>query len=333
MTDQPRFACIVGAPRCGTTSLAGYLKEHPDVCFSSVKEPHFFAQHDLRGLGEEELGRLVEQNYVERYFAARQPSHRLLAEGSVTYLYAAEQMEPILRLWPDARFIIAVRDPLQMLPSLHQRLLYLGDETVTDFEQAWQLRHRRARGEAIPRSCVEPRFLQYEEGALLGKHVERFFAAVGRERCQVVLFDDLKADPAGVYRRLLDFLGLPDDGRRDFTAWRASRGYRSAVLQRLLKRPPVVTRAVLAGEKYRLRVGAGGRPKQDPPLVRALLAGRKKLLRWNNSAPPPPVHLPERLKAEIRDRLADDVGHLSRLIGRDLGHWLALAPEWPAVPS
>ena len=48
--DFDRFAFIVGAPRCGTTTLAQFLKNHPSVSFPAVKEPHFFSQHNLRGL-------------------------------------------------------------------------------------------------------------------------------------------------------------------------------------------------------------------------------------------------------------------------------------------
>src|SRR4030095_12367410 len=120
-----RFAAIVGAPRCGTTSLSRYLEAHPDVDFSQVKEPHFFSQFDLTELDPERLREMIEQEYLARYFADADPARRLLMEGSVTYLYTPSQIEPILRTWPDARFIIAVRDPFSMLPSLHQRLLLL----------------------------------------------------------------------------------------------------------------------------------------------------------------------------------------------------------------
>ena len=49
--DYPRALRLPSsaAPRCGTTSLARYLASHPDICFSKVKEPHFFAMHDLSG--------------------------------------------------------------------------------------------------------------------------------------------------------------------------------------------------------------------------------------------------------------------------------------------
>ena len=158
-----RAAFIVGAPRCGTTTLSALLKQHPSVCFSRPKEPHFFSRHDLRGLDEREL-EAAASRYVERFFDPR-PGARMLAEASPTYLYLPEQMEPILRIWPEARFIITVRNPVDMLPSLHARLLVTGDEVIRDFAKAWAMTGERAAGRQIPRSCIEPRWLRYDEAA------------------------------------------------------------------------------------------------------------------------------------------------------------------------
>ena len=226
MMDSSRFCFVVGAPRCGTTTLASFLKRHPEVCFSSVKEPHFFAQFDFAGVPEDELRRRIDDQYLSRYFAHCTDDRLLSAEASVTYLYAPERMEPILRLWPDAKFVIAVRDPLAMLPSLHQRLLYLGDETVTDFGKAWKLNAERAQGRSIPKTCVDPRWLRYDQAGRLGTYVENFFQAVGRERCFVALFDDLIANPQKLSRELIEFLQLSPDEDLQLGTKRVSKGYR-----------------------------------------------------------------------------------------------------------
>jgi hypothetical protein len=316
-----RFACIVGAPRCGTTALSRYLGQHPEVRFSAPKEPHFFSTAHLDDLGHVELESFVEEEYLERFFPSRSNGH-LLAEGSVSYLYAAERMQRILQLWPDAKFIISVRDPMEMLPSLHRRMIYNGDETVEDFDRAWDLVPERRNGRRIPRSCVDPRFLDYEEIGRLGKHVERFLDAVGRERCFVSVYDEFAADPAGQYRRILDFLGLPDDGRTDFEPHRATQGVKSAWLQRLLKRPPKSARTLLAGSHFRRRVvKLNGKTKLPPAVQEFILSGRKRLLKWNK-IPAPPIILSEKMRRTIRDTYSDDVDRLSRAIGRDLGHWL-----------
>lgn len=317
---DPRFAFVVGAPRSGTTALSKYLRKHPGVCFSSPKEPHYFARFDLRG-DPKAAAAQVARDYLPRYFAHCEGDGRLRAEGSVTYLYVPEQMRPVVELWPQAKFVICVRDPLQLLPSLHQRLLYLGDETVTSFEKAWALRHRRARGQAIPRSCVEPRWLRYDEAGYLGQAAERFFAEVGRERCHVVVFDDLARDPGGEYRRLLAFLGLPNDGRTRFESVRSGQGFRFGWLQRLLKRPPVLTQRAVgkaARQHYGEVDGVGPNKKKRPSRISA---ARKRLLEWN-SAPAPRAKLSPAVRREIRDLYADDIDKLGRLLGRDLSHWL-----------
>jgi hypothetical protein len=314
-----RFACIVGAPRCGTTTLARLLESHPDVSFSSVKEPHYFALFDLNGLDDAELKETVGDEYLARYFSNVDPGSTVMAEGSVSYLYAPERLLPLLRIWPDAKFIIAVRDPLEQLPSFHQRLLYQTDENVADFEKAWRLIEDRRAGRKIPWGCIDPRQLQYDEVARFGKHVGRFFDVIGRDRCHVVVFDDLKADPEKAFADLLSFLDLPPAPLPADWNPRPRRGFKIGWLQRLLKRPPFA-RSLLAGEKFRKRIVA--KPNKKPSRVsRAVMATRKALLEWNRT-PPPRVQLRPSFVKEIRETLSDDVAKLSGLLDRDLSHWL-----------
>jgi hypothetical protein len=324
------WCSIVGAPRCGTTSLARYLGGHPDVCAANVKEPHYFSRRDYKGVSEAETERSIREEYVERFFREHVPGTMLL-DGSVSYLYAPERLMPALRTWPDAKFIIAIRNPLEMLPSLHQRHFCNGDENVADFERAWSLVGERRSGKRIPRTCIDPRLLDYEEIGRLGKYVRQFFDVVGRERCFVSVFDDLVADPAFHYSQILAFLSLPQDRRDDFYAFRASTGIRSPLLQRLLKRPPVA-RQLLSSEAALRREGIamqnGRRARAGMPSLKAL---RKQLLKWNRTSPPE-RRLSPALTAAIRDALAGDVADLSALLHRDLGHWLASGSESRTAP-
>ena len=319
------WCSIVGAPRCGTTSLARYLGGHPDVCPANVKEPHYFSRRDFRAVPAEKCKRLVKEEYLEHFFPGRVPGAMLL-DGSVSYLYAPERLQPALSAWPDAKFIIAVRNPLEMLPSLHQRHFCNGDEDVSDFERAWSLVGERRHGRLIPRTCVDLRLLDYEEIGRLGKYVRKFFDVVGRERCFVSVFDDLADEPAAHYSRILEFLGLPPDRRDDYFPYRASTGIRSPLLQRLLKRPPVA-RKLLSSESALRRDGIAVRNGLGTLAgVPSLKALRKQLLKWNRTTAPPRVLSP-RLRACVCDALAEDVANLSALLERDLSHWLT--PEAP----
>ena len=286
--DFDRFIFIVGAPRCGTTTLAQFLRDHPAVRFSRIKEPHFFARHDLQTLNDDELRAAVERDYLTRFFGGDRRG-RVGADGSVSYLYRPELLEPVLRLWPESRFIIGLRNPLTMLPSLHRRLLYIGDENLQTFEEAWKAVSQRAAGRRIPPSCADPSFLRYDEAGRLGTYVERLFDVVGRERCLPVIFDDLTNDPDRQYRRMLDFCGLEFVPRTEFRAHRRGSAVRVHWLQRLLKRPPKAVREYVVGEQFPLRQQrAEGALKRSAR--RAILAARERLLEWNRTpAPPEPL--------------------------------------------
>ena len=324
MNNMSRFAFIVGAPRCGTTTLASFLQQHPDVCFSAVKEPHFFTQHDFSSVDKVTMERLVEDEYLERFFSQCDGSEKLRAEGSVTYLYGADHMKPILELWPDSKFVIALRDPLSMLPSLHARLLVTGDENIREFPKAWAKVDERARGKSIPRSAVDPRFLRYDEAGKFGRNVAQFLKVVGRERCHFVLFDDLSRDPQGAYRDLCHFLGIKPWEDTNFAAQRKNKSIRFGWLQRLLKRPPKSVRTVLAGEKYRQREKK--LDAKEGKAIAAIFAVRTRLLDWNK-IPAKRQELDPKLRSQIIERLRDDVILLSKTIDRDLSHWLGGVPE------
>lgn len=318
-----QFACIVGAPRSGTTFLSNCLREHPDVCFSAVKEPHYFSQLDLAERPLEALRQTVGTDYLSRFFP-HLADEKILVEGSVSYLYAPRQVRAATRLWADTRFIIAVRDPLDLLPSLHQRLICTGDETVRNFDRAWALVPERMRGRSVPRSCIDPRLLQYEEVGRLGTYVELFLSAVGRERCMVVVFDDLKTRPQEVYHKVLEFLGLPPHERSDFSPSRASCGCKSPALQRLLKRPPKSARRLLAGEKFQHRTAAS---RPAPELVKSIFRLRRRLLDWNRT-PAPPIRVSSTVRQQIIETYTFEIAKLSGLLQRDLSHWLGgAAPE------
>ena len=319
--DVDRFVFIVGAPRCGTTTMARWLQAHPQILFPFVKEPHFFWQHDLRGLEDSELRRRVESDYLDHFFREAEPGQTVGFDGSVSYLYAPEQLEPALKLWPNSRFIVGVRDPMTLLPSLHKRLIFTGDENIRRFEDAWAAIPDRAAGRRIPWSTIEPRWLRYDEGARYGTYVERLFNAVGKERCLVMVFDDLVADPAWQHERLLEFTGLQPMPLAEGKAERESKGVRFLLLQQLLKRPPRALLPYLAGKRHVGRFDKeagrkiGSAPSKGPPSL------RKRILRWNKAEDEKrPISMV--VQREIRDQLQDEVDKLGELIGRDLSHWL-----------
>ncbi|MFL6753442.1 MAG: sulfotransferase family protein [Sphingomicrobium sp.] len=319
--DFDSFVFIVGAPRCGTTTLSRFLQNHPAISFPLVKEPHYFGREDLRALGDAELKARVEAEFLQRFYHSA-PEGCVGADASPSYLYAPELLEPVLRLWPDSRFVVSLRDPLAMLPSLYQRLVYVGEETAATFADAWTSVSDRAAGRRIPRACADPRLLRYDEAGRFATYLDRLYSVVGKERCQVVIFDDLVADPAATYDRLMAFIGLEPQAGVDFSARRAGKAVRSRWLQRLLKRPPNVIRDRLGGELYRQRIRQLENDHQHQNgLAAGVLSMRKRLLEWN-SIPRSPERLSPELQADISRSFRQEIDQLGRMLGRDLSHWL-----------
>lgn len=311
MIQTPHFPdfFVVGAPRCGTTSFCRWLARNPQICFSRPKETHYFTL-----LSADPAASDLKLDYLDRYFGHYAAPHRLAGEGSVSYLYQPESLERILRLNPDARFIALVRNPLAMLPSYHLKMLFLLQEDEPDFGQAWVLEQERTRGERVPRDCLDARLLMYSQVAMLGAQIERLFAIAGRERSHVIVFDDLLADPLGVYRLALKFLDVDYDGQIHFERRYGSRMYRYRWLQRMLFVP-----AMRGGKMLNTLQRRSRKYTRDGSKLPSLI---KRVTRWNN-VPASPAPLTQEMVAVIRETLAPDVLKLSRLLDRDLSSWLA----------
>jgi len=305
---------VIGAPRCGTTSLCRFFAKNPQICFSRPKEPHYFAR-----VGGLPSGGELQRDYLERYFGHRQPAHRVAGEGSVSHLYAPEAIERILHFNPAARFIVMLRNPMSMLPSYHLKMRYLLQEDEEDFAAAWRLQEARSRGKHVPRHCLDPRTLMYGEVARYGAHLERVFSLAGRERTHVIVFDDFVANPLDAYREALGFLGVDYDGRTWFSPRNESRIYRYRWLQELLYVPASrggVTRGVarrVARKHKHSKSRKGG--------------WVRRLAEWNRISTTPAL-LTREMRAVVAEHLRSDNLLLGRLLRRDLSDWLAE----PAVP-
>ncbi len=295
---------LVGAPRCGTTAFSKALARNPQICFSKPKEPHFFIRQHADLAATE-----IKEAYLRMFFPHLDDSHRVIAEGSVSYLYSPEAIRTILAYDRDARFIAMVRNPVDMLPSYHARLLFTLDEDVKDFARAWSLQERRQRGEHIPKRCRDPRLLQYAAIGRLGEHLERLFQTAGRERCHVIVFDDFVQDPIKVYQETLAFIGVDDDGRTQLPQKNQNRGFKNAWLQQFVMNPPrLIARFI---EK---------RQMQGLDWLAYLRPLRRRIKKFNKvEAKRSPLDEP--MRQTLRVAFADDIERLSQLLNRNLAHW------------
>jgi hypothetical protein len=302
LTAFPPSFFIVGAPRCGTTAVSKSLSRNPKISFSKPKEPHFFLE-PRSDLSEEQLHR----QYLSRYHRELTADHQAMGDGSVSYLYEPEAIRRVLRFDPRAKFIVLVRNPVEMMRSYHSRMLFQLDEDEVDFARAWELQESRAAGHNLPKRCREPMLLQYAFLGKLGMHLERLFEVAGRERCQVILHDDFVEDPRAVYLRTLEFIGVDDDGQVKFKRTRETSGFKSPWLQQFVMNPPPWTFKLITLSNTRT--------------LKRLKGLRKRIKAFNSRDAKQRQILTDETRVMLREYFAEDVRKLSGLLSRDLSHW------------
>src|SRR3954452_18181658 len=135
---MPNFL-ILGAAKAGTTALYHYLKQHPEVCMSEIKETNFFALMgkplDFRGPGDDEhINRFSVTTWGD--YQSRFPDRtdaRAVGEASPLYLYSPDAPGRIARWMPKAKLVVILRDPVARAYSAFLHLVRGGRGTVRVF--------------------------------------------------------------------------------------------------------------------------------------------------------------------------------------------------------
>jgi len=130
---------LVGAPKAGTTTVASWLGQHPEIYWPAPKEPYYWAADYPRM--REHYGFEDRATYERLYSPEAASAARYRGDGSTTYLYSESAIPEICRAVPDARFLVCVRDPVDLVISYHRTQVVALNESEPDFGRAWQ-RHR-----------------------------------------------------------------------------------------------------------------------------------------------------------------------------------------------
>lgn len=290
---------IVGAPKCGTTAWVEYLRTHPDIYFPDTKEDCFFAL-DLPGF------RFVHTQAQYSELFANAGGARIIGEASAMYLFSEAAAIAIRDYNPNAKVLIFLREQEEFLPSLHNQFLREFSEEIEDFETVWRISGRRP-AKTVPAACLEPRTLDYAAMGRFSEQVGRYFAVFPADQVRVIQFRDWIANPRATYLEILDFLGLEDDGKREFPPINQGVTYRSRRLVRFLLFPPVLARKMARVIKW--VTGLQGRriyPVVHKTVSLLSASGYKK-----------EIH--PKLRDEIRRHYAEDNRRLDELLRRASG--------------
>ncbi|MCB9672853.1 MAG: sulfotransferase [Alphaproteobacteria bacterium] len=178
MTDvlSPDFI-VVGAAKCGTTTVASQLARHPQIFMTDPKEPGYFS-----GLMDEARYRALFEDAGERL------------KGEATTAYSRMHAFPgvpakMFAECPDLRLIYLIRHPVERIKSAY----------------AMRLRDGRSEG---PLHQVIRKNLEYIDTSRYGRQMEHYLDYFDRPQFLILRLEDLKEDPESQYLRMFEFLGV-----------------------------------------------------------------------------------------------------------------------------
>lgn len=189
---------IVGAQKCGTTTLAALLDKHPEICLARGKEAHLFDRAEVQRHG-------VTVDDIDRFWPERVPG-QLLLDATPSYLYLPGCLEALVAHAPAVRLLVVLRPPGERAVSHHGHERRLGFERRS-FLTALALEQWRLRRSPDPLAADSAqRHASYRDRGRYGAQLERLAALT--EHYHVVLLDELVRDPDRTLDGIHRFLGL-----------------------------------------------------------------------------------------------------------------------------
>jgi hypothetical protein len=284
---------VAGAQKAGTTSVYEFLRQHPEVFMSPVKEPGYFKfDPDAAVVPGHPAETADLARYLDLFADVR--GERAIGEASASYLNHVHAATRIRAAVPDARVVVVLREPVERAYSSYSMRVAEGTEDRT-FAEVVDAELDRAHRERIAGRW------HYVGAGLYGRHLQRYYDRFPGDRIDVHLYEDLVRDPVGLVRSVYGFLGV-DPG---FTPSMAEHN---------------VTRyAVRSASVDRMVRGFPGKSRLRSVVPSATWARMRRSVRRLNRARP---GLGEAARARLAEFYRDDVRHAESLIGRDLSGWL-----------
>jgi hypothetical protein len=306
---------VVGVLKAGSTSLYHYLKQHPQIYMSPVKEPSYFAG-ELRpeNFGEElRRGAKRADKALRKYLDGPMISQGFglvtewadylklfrnvngqtaIGEASASYLWSPSAVRNIAAKFGAAKIAMILRDPAAR--AFSQYLYYQGIEP--DGKSFREYVHAALRN----RETVLGRLYPFLEFGLYYQQVRRYLEAFPRENVRIYLYEDYRRDAPALLRDLFGFLSVDDTFAPDMSGkYLEPRVARFPAAFRIMKR---------SGVWLAIR---NAPPRSVRGRLRPLVFQPRTALAVNPAD-----------RAYLIDYYRDDILRLSGLLNRDLSDWL-----------
>ncbi len=250
-TSAPTFV-IAGAMRSGTTALAAWLRDHPDVFVAPAKEIHYFDRHYDEGAA-----------WYADHFAGH-AGERAVGEATPNYLYQGTALERLRADVPGVRIVVLLRDPVARAHSHYLQRVARGGEELSFADAVAAEPERLAAGDDLERA----HYSYVDRGRYLGQ-LTRLLGLFPAADVSIHLFEDLRDRPREVFADVCTFLEVDAEEVPETVGEQANayQGFRSLRVRRAAQRLPKPVRDAV-GRLNRVEVDRY--PDIEPATVRRL---------------------------------------------------------------
>ena len=191
---------IIGAPKCGTTSLFNYLGQHNDIYLSKLKEPHFLVN---KKIGRKRLNSLVTSLKDYHNLFDSQDIYKYKLEASALYLFYADEFVKNAKkiLEKDIKIIICLRNPVERSYSAYNHLKRYNIHENLTFEDALKKEKNRFENDKF----ISPAAKYFEVGLYyqkIKKILQNF------DKVKIIIYEEFVSNPNSVLKECTDFLEI-----------------------------------------------------------------------------------------------------------------------------
>jgi hypothetical protein len=290
----PHFL-IVGAPKCGTTALHSYLSQHPEINMSP-KEIHYFGK---------DLNYKFSRPSLEKYQSYFKKTG-INGDGSVWYFYSDSIYKELKDLGISPKIIVLLRNPVEVIYSLHSQNIMDANENISDFETALSLEKSRKTGNNLPPNVDPPRTVYYKNTADFYPRMQLLQENIHSENIFVGLQEDLKMDTKKFLEKIESFLGLSHFENFQIEPVNENHIVKNKVFHQHIKKPSSFEKS----------------------LIRTLIPF-KGIRSWlihkvynSNIIKTKRADLSEKTKADLKSYFHSNTKKLNEIISPDISHWL-----------
>jgi len=286
MNRFPDFI-IVGAGKCGTTSLHNYLAQHPQIYMCQKKETFFFINEKTREKHKPWGAVTTVEDYCSLFQDA--PKGSVTGEISTNYYAYPESAQLIYQHIPTVKIIAILRDPAERAFSSYQMHIRQGIEKRS-FEQ------------------VISEDNKYVKRGFYFSEIIPYFKIFNRQSIKILLYDDLCQNPIAFMQDLFKFIEVDDNFIPDMSKKGRKGGLpKNQSLNQLLTKPNLLRSSVAAVLKLAM-------PLQVRQKIRAVLIKKNTYK----------AKLSPEARRKLIEFYKDDILKLQDLLERDLSNWLSM---------